>query len=350
MVIPKMKIQNKWLVATSLAALLSAGLGMTYTNSPKVDPRDRVWQVAIDPHKVLGAQSCEKCHAPEIQTWKRTPHHETFLTLHRKPEAQQIASKLGIANFKADSNCIQCHYTMDQVGDQLEAIAGVSCESCHGPSQDWIAVHNDYGGPNVTKAQETPEHRAVRFSKSIELGMRNPVNVYLLAQSCYRCHTVPDEKLVNVGGHNAGSLDFELVSWSQGTVRHNFVRTDGKVNAEETQGRLRSMFVAGMIADLEFSMRATSMATEKAAFGITSAQRTARAIERLKSAQSKLNQPILDEVLKIASGVALKLNNKAQLENAATAIHDLGVRFGATVRGDELAAIESFIPPKDKWK
>ena len=66
--------------------------------------------------------------------------------------------------------------------------------------------------------------------------MRNPVNVYLLAQSCYRCHTVPDERLVNVGGHHAGSLDFELVSWSQGTVRHNFVRTDGKVNAEVTEG------------------------------------------------------------------------------------------------------------------
>jgi hypothetical protein len=85
-------------------------------------------------------------------------------------------------------------------------------------------------------------------------------------------------------------------------------------------------------------------------FGITSAQRTARSVERLRSAQSKLNQPILDEILKIASGVALKLNNRAQLETAAAAIHDLGVRFGASVRGDELAAIESFIPPKNKWK
>jgi hypothetical protein len=244
MIIPANKTVRNWQYTSAVVVLLSIGLGMANTTPTKVDPRDRNWQVAIDPHKVLGAQSCEKCHAAEIQTWKRTPHHETFLTLHRKPEAQQIASKLGIANFKADSNCIQCHYTMDQVGGQLEAIAGVSCESCHGPAQDWIAVHNDYGGANVTKAQETPEHRALRFSKSIELGMRNPVNVYLLAQSCYRCHTVPDERLVNVGGHHAGSLDFELVSWSQGTVRHNFVRTDGKVNAEETQGRLRLMFVA----------------------------------------------------------------------------------------------------------
>jgi hypothetical protein len=110
------------------------------------------------------------------------------------------------------------------------------------------------------------------------------------------------------------------------------------------------MFVAGMIADLEFSMRATSQATEKATFGITSAQRAARSLERLKSAQSKLNHPILAETVNIAQGVALKLNNRNQLEQAANQIHELGVRFGGTVTGEELAAIDSFIPAKNKWK
>ncbi len=330
--------------------LVSIALGMATPPAGKSDPRDQKWNLAIDPHRVLGVQSCEKCHAAEIQTWKRTPHNDTYLTLHRKPEAQKIADKLGIANFKSDSNCIQCHYTMSQVENRLEAIAGVSCESCHGAARDWIAVHNDYGGPNATRNQESAEHRIKRLTSSIELGMRNPVNVYLVAQSCYRCHTVPDEKLVNVGGHNAGSLDFELVSWSQGTVRHNFVRTDGKANTEEAPARLRAMFVAGMIADLEFSMRATSKATEKAAFGITSAQRTARSLERLKSAQSKLNHPVLAETINIAQSVALKLNNREPLEQAANKINEMGVRFGATVSGDELAAIDSFVPPKNKWK
>ncbi len=332
------------------AGLISVGLGMSNNSTTRLDPRDERWNVAIDPHKVVGVQSCEKCHASEIQVWKRTPHHETFLTLHRKPEAQQIASKLGISNFKSDSNCIQCHYTMNVAGDRLDAIAGVSCESCHGPAQDWLNVHNDYGGPTVTKGQESQQHRIERLTKSIELGMRNPVNVYLVAQSCYRCHTVPDERLVNVGGHNAGSLDFELVSWSQGSLRHNFVRTDGTTNAEETIPRTRLLFLAGMIADVEFSMRATAMASEKATFGITSAQRTARAIERLKSAQGKVNQPILDEILQVAASVQLKLNNRQQLEEAANKIQTLGVRFAATVRGDDLAAIDNFIPTKDKWK
>jgi hypothetical protein len=239
---------------------------------------------------------------------------------------------------------------MGHTENRLEAIAGVSCESCHGASKDWIAIHNDYGGTGVTRAQESAEHRTQRLVSSIEHGMRNPVNVYLVAHSCYRCHTVPDEKLVNVGGHNAGSLDFELVSWSQGTVRHNFLRTDGKVNAEESVPRMRAMFVAGMIADLEFSMRATAQATEKATFGITSAQRTARSLERIKSAQAKLNHPTLAETISVAQSVSLKLNNREQLEQAANKIHELGVRFGATVTGDELGAIDSFLPPKNKWK
>lgn len=347
---PARPSKTRFVLAGVTLVAISFAIGMTPNPSNKVDPRDAHWQVAIDPQKVIGYQSCEKCHAAEVQTWKRTPHHETFLTLHRKPQAQQIADKLGISNFKSESNCIQCHYTMDQVNDRIEAIAGVSCESCHGSAQDWVAVHNDYGGPSVTRTQETPEHRNQRFLTSIQLGMRNPVNVYLIAQSCYRCHTVPDEKLVNVGGHNAGSLDFEFVSWSQGSVRHNFVRTDGKSNAEESPARLRTMFLAGMIADLEFSMRATAKATEKATFGITSAQRTARSLERLKSAQEKVNQPILAEIIQIAQGVALKLNNREQLESAANKINELGVRFGATSRGNELSAIDSFVPPKDKWK
>lgn len=180
--------------------------------------------------------------------------------------------------------------------------------------------------------------------------MRNPVNVYLVAQSCYRCHTVPDERLVNVGGHKAGSMDFEFVAWSQGTLRHNFVRTDGKVNEPSSKDRQRQMFMAGMIADLEFSLRATAAATEKADFGVNSAKRSARAAKRLAAAQGKLNQPLLDDILAVFQSVELKLNNRQQLTDAADMINTLGIRFAATVSGADLAAIESFIPPPENWK
>jgi hypothetical protein len=91
-----------------------------------------------------------------------------------------------------------------------------------------------------TREQETPQHRSAAICATRSaVEMRNPINVYLLAQSCYRCHTVPDEELVNVGGHKAGSLDFEIVAWSQGLVRHNFVRSNGQTNDPSPPDRLR---------------------------------------------------------------------------------------------------------------
>ena len=332
------------LIASSFATFSVAG-----------DPRDTKLSVHLNPHNVVGYENCQKCHAAEISVWKQTPHYSTFMTLHRNPNAKQIADRLGISSFKQDSACISCHYTMKSTAMKstaagMEAISGVSCESCHGAAKEWVDVHNDYGGPGITRESESQEHRIARLRNSIAGGMRNPINVYLVAQSCYRCHTVPNERLVNTGGHKAGSMDFEIVSWSQGMVRHNFVRTNGASNDPSSQTRLRQLFMAGMIADLEFSLRATAAATEKAEFGINSAKRASRAAKRLAAAQSKLNLSQLDDILAVYKSVELRLNNSKQLNEAADSINALGIRFAATVNGDQLAAIEPFIPSQDRWK
>ena len=65
------------------------------------------------------------------------------------------------------------------------------------------------------------------------------------------------------GGHLAGSQDFELVAWSQGMVRHNFVRTGGTANGAPSPAELRVMYVVGVMADLEYSLRAVAAATRK---------------------------------------------------------------------------------------
>lgn len=335
----------------ALLSLIPILLAASSSLGQQADPRDVSLDVHLNPHEVLGYESCQKCHASEISTWKQTPHHTTFLTLHRNPEAAQIAQRLGVESFKNDSACVKCHYTMQtDTNHSLQAISGISCESCHGAAEKWIEEHNDFGGPRVTRETESPEHRIERLRASIGAGMRNPVNVYLIAQSCYRCHTVPDEKLVNAGGHTAGSMDFEFVAWSQGTLRHNFARTNGQTNDASSRERLRQMFVAGMIADLEFSLRATASATEKAEFGINSAKRSARAAKRLAAAQSKLNQPLLEDILTVFQNAELKINNHQQLTAAADRINFLGIRFSATVPGEALQAIDEFIPAESNWK
>ena len=299
-----------------------------------------------DPELVVGNDACVKCHKSEIKVWQATPHSLTFTQLHRTPEAKQIASKLGLRSIKHSGRCVACHYTQqtDPNHGTTSAIAGVSCESCHGAAKNWLDLHHNYGGEQITRATESPQHRAKRIADSIHAGMRNPTNVYLVAQSCLRCHTTADEELVNVGGHTAGSLKFEFVSWSQGTIRHNFVDSDGKSNAVRSPEKLRVMFVAGMIAELEASLRATAVATKKATFGVTAAKRADRSMKRLKSVNAKISSQHVSDILQICDRIKLKLNNKDQLTAAANQIAELGTRFAAQSDGTELSALDAYIP------
>ncbi len=237
------------------------------------------------------------------------------------------------------------------------AISGISCESCHGPAKHWLEAHHDYGGEGITRLTESPEHREQRLAKSIALGMRNPHNVFLVAQSCYRCHTTADEELVNVGGHPTGSLDFELVAWSQGTVHHNFLHTDGKQNVASSPERLRYMFVAGVMAEVEASLRGVAAATEKATFGLTVAKRAARAGARLQSLAAKIDDPRVTEAAEVFASVKIKLNNRDQLLVAADRIARLGYEFATTESATESAAmqvklqsLDRFIPDPKSWK
>ena len=50
------------------------------------------------------------------------------------------------------------------------------------------------------------------------------------------------------------------------------------------------------------------------------------------------------------SSVKLRLNNSAELTEAADKIAALGVRFAASVKGEDLAAMDAFIPLADRWK
>jgi hypothetical protein len=306
--------------------------------------------VRCDPAKVLGPDSCTKCHESEMLAWRETPHFATFEALHRTPEAKNIADRLGLRSIKRNDQCTKCHYTMQGEEGRERAVAGVSCESCHGAAQDWITLHSDYGGPTATKAIETPDHRKNRVAESIAAGMNNPANLYTIARQCLACHTSPDERLVNVGGHAAGSADFELVAWSQGKVRHNFLRTDGASNALSSPERLRVMFVVGVMADLEASLRATAAASEKAAYGVAAATRAARQKRRLYEISQLVENPHVTAAMQAALGARLKLNNRETLVAAADAVGKAAYEFADTADGAELTAIDPLLPRPEQYK
>ena len=238
---------------------------------------------------------------------------------------------------------------MTEKNGKNRAISGISCESCHGAAKDWIIGHADYGGITATKESESAEHKAKRLADASKNGMRNTRNLYLIATSCFQCHTVPNEKLVNVGGHKAGTLDFELVSWSQGRIRHNFLRGNG-INKEASQERLRIMFVVGLIADLEFSTRATSLATSKSTYGMSVAKRAADSAVKLYRVQQKLKNDTLQRILEAFAAAELKFDNQKQLEEIAAAINQYGISFAESTDGSELAVLDAMMPKRSDYR
>lgn len=300
-----------------------------------------------DPKKVISADACVRCHAREAEVWKRSEHFHTFDTLQRNPNAKAIANRLGISSVKRSGECIRCHYTPMQKGETVSLVAGVSCESCHGAARDWVNIHSNYGGLGITAQLETPEHRQQRRAESVANGMRNPHNLYLMARSCLGCHTVPNERLVNVGGHAAGTADFEFVAWSQGSIKHNFVSND-RDDPRAAQQRLRVMYVVGQVADLEFSTRAIGSATSKQKFGLVVAQRAAKVALQLEKLQAEIKHPLLEEVLNAFAAAELKTNNPQQLDAVADRIQDLGIRLGEELKTTDLTAIDAYLPKKFK--
>ena len=299
--------------------------------------------------KVGGPEVCVECHVEEIAAWKRTVHAKTLGTLERRPETADMLLKLGLGRVKAERQCQDCHYLGKIVDNEYEVVAGIACESCHGAGADWAKTHGDYGR-GVTKENESPEHRAARWAQAEAAGMIRPGNLYALGSSCYGCHIGNDEKLTNVGGHVAASVGFNLLTWSQGEVRHTILHTGNKANPEAAPAHRRQLYVVGCILETEFCFRAVARATEKAAFGITLARRADAARKLLEKIQALAPTPQLGEIVAVAQAAGLRLNNSAELLAAADKISELGRVFAAKVTGEQLAGMDPLLPPAGIFK
>lgn len=306
--------------------------------------------LVCDPSKVMTSESCANCHGSEVRIWRQTPHFKTFEELSRDPKAREICSKMGLSSVKRSNVCIDCHFTMQEIDGRNKAVSGVSCESCHGASRDWLELHNDYGGPTASKESETEAHRQKRLKQSANRGMNNTRDLYSIAINCYSCHMVPNEDLVNVGGHTAGTKEFELVRYSQGQIRHNFLRSNGANNEQASPERLRMMYVVGLMADLEFSTRATAIATKNSTYGINVAQRAAASAVKLYELQKTMQNEQVQEAIEAFAKARLDTNNYDQLNAIADEIQCAGRKFAVENDGSELGFVDKLLPPPSQYK
>ncbi len=331
-------------VGAGLAILLFLVLGAALAFAPEIEGQA---PTQFDHARVVGPNECAECHKDTVALWRTTQHSRTFAELPRRKEANEIARRMGLKRIKAGSLCLNCHFTTAVVDGDRRAIAGISCESCHGPGRGYLKRHSEFSGKK--KETETAMQAASRWADSEAAGMIRPHALYSLAKNCYACHTVPQEKLVNEGGHPAGSR-FELVSWSQGEVRHNVWRTGGRSNPEASTERKRMMYIIGLGVELETSLRAVGAATMKAKYAVSMAKRAKRAELRFAKVAEALGKPEFDEILSAARSAKLKLNNGPALGAAADKIAAAIQQILAKHDGSAFVAIDSLIPGPDKYK
>ncbi len=158
----------------------------------------------------LGPSKCVGCHdhARQAQKWQKEEpaqfkgkaHFNTLKQLDGAKSAG-FAKAIGLADpYDLKGSCVKCHATVFR-GD---ANAGVSCESCHGPSSGYNDVHQQKGA----------------YLKAVAAGLRDlKEKPATIARTCVECHVVPDKRLAAAGhpageGFDAGASLAKLVHWT----------------------------------------------------------------------------------------------------------------------------------------
>ena len=169
-----------------------------------------------DSPKFLGATSCASsgCHGGggqnqnQFHVWSLKDFHSqrSFATL-TTARSKQIGDALGIKAPTTDSRCTSCHAPLASIpvarrGETFKVSEGVSCESCHGPAENWLRSHTR---PDWRHADRTAA------------GLRDLKSLYARANTCVACHQTVDSPLLQAGHPE---LTFELDGQSASQPRH----------------------------------------------------------------------------------------------------------------------------------
>jgi Cytochrome c554 and c-prime len=324
--------RNGWLM---LGAIIASGVTAHGQDSAVL------WH---DPAKIVSPARCKECHRKEYGVWENTNHALGSL-VSRSSDADGIKERMGVISMKHESLCIKCHFTgvLDARTGEVVGAAGVSCESCHGAAMDWINVHNLFGEGH-TRETETAEHRQRRLQEIKAAGMNRPDDLLNLITNCYRCHTVPHEKLVNVGEHTAGGTDF-IVDTKFEEIRHNFLQS--AFNAADTTNaaiplpQRRMMRVLGSCVDLEYSLRGVAEATDPDGRYLRSMQRRVNyAGNRLEAIAGQVNLPELRTILARVQRLSVDVGQRRALLAAADDIRSETQKLFQRHRGESLDPLD----------
>ncbi|MHC4177923.1 MAG: multiheme c-type cytochrome [Planctomycetota bacterium] len=164
------------IVGGALAALLALVLISVWTDVGSAQPGAA--EPAGEPappggQTYTGSKRCASCHFKQFMAWKKDKHSKVFELLPKK--------------YQADPKCLKCHTTGygEPTGFQdaksSSSLAGVTCESCHGPG----SKHEEVCKPLATVKKLNP---AQQKQANDSIWRMLPKNV------CVECHATKGHK------------------------------------------------------------------------------------------------------------------------------------------------------------
>lgn len=197
------------------------------STSPQASSQGTWQQLAALNKKFDGAQACQSCHGggkdsagTEYSLWTdKDKHAQAFDALANPdvanhPNYGKIGANLQIANVQASERCVKCHALAapeNLQGQKFTIKEGVSCNSCHGPSQDWLKPHAAKGW--LDQHRQKMDHKQLLT----QFGLFDTKPVAARANQCVSCHLAIDADLVTAGHPQTY---FELNYFSEIEPRH----------------------------------------------------------------------------------------------------------------------------------
>jgi hypothetical protein len=187
------------------------------------------------PHQTLGAVTCASslCHgavklwkdSPVLQneyvTYTRTDKHTRAYKVLFNAKSQRIAKNLGLKDGAHNAKiCLDCHaHNIPEAkrGERFVFADGITCETCHGPAEKYIASH-------VSPVSDPVAHHQA----NVENGLYPLNDAMSRAKLCLSCHFGNKDRLVThrIMGAGHPRMSFELDTFTEIAPKHFVIDKD----------------------------------------------------------------------------------------------------------------------------
>ena len=171
------------------------------------------------------------------------------------------------------------------------------------------------------------------------------MDAYNISKSCFECHIIDDEELVNKGDHHTFS-NFELVAWLSGEVRHNVHRNHASANPEASIERRRVLYLTGLLLDVEFTLKALSKSTKEGNYRTDLLNHLDTLNTSVRKAHSLTKLPLLE---KVSATIPNEFEPPTSLIEKADQIARLNKQLIAKSDHFSLEALDSLLPRPDQY-